>query len=114
MSILLNKIDPVIINNVHQQTAENVVHTYEKTKISKDKKEEKGGKESRQKIKEKLHKFNSILEVMGADIGLQLEEDGVIAVDKNGKVIKRYTKDAIVELFNKMEDMLGVFIDTKK
>lgn len=114
MAILLNKIDPVIINNVQKQTVEEVVHTYERTKISKDKKEEQGSGHSKKKAKEKVDKFNSILEVMGADMNLQLEGDSVIAVDKDGKVIKRYTKDAVVELLDKMQDMIGVFIDIKK
>jgi len=113
MSVVLNKIDPVIINSVHQQTAEEVVHTSKKVKVSKDKEKKKDRESSYDGMKEKLQKFNSILELMDIDLSLLLDDDCVSAVGKDGKVFKRYTKEALIELLNKMEYMIGVFLDTK-
>lgn len=114
MTINLNKIDPVIVNNIHRQTTEGVVHNYEGIKVSKDAKEKKEGGSSGKKNKDKVVKFNSLLEAMGIDMRLIVEGDTIVGVDGDGRRVKVYTREAIIELLNKMEDMLGVFIDTKK
>lgn len=114
MSVILNKIDPVIVNNVHQQTVEGVVHTSDKTRVSKDAREKKNKYSSSKKDKEKIDKFNSLLESMGIDLSLILEGSTINIVDKDGKVVKVYNEDAVIELLNKMEDMIGIFLDTKK
>ncbi|HBM81517.1 MAG TPA: hypothetical protein DD426_11910 [Clostridiaceae bacterium] len=113
--VVLNKIDPVIVNNVRWKTAEEIVHTYDKTRVSKDKKQKKenGGQSQNKRMKNKMDKFNSLLKAMDIDVTFELGVDGVTAVDKNGRAIKTYTKDAVVELFNKMHDMIGIFIDEK-
>jgi len=114
MPIVLNKIDPVIVNNVQQQTADGIIHSSDRTRISKDSKKESGGYSSNKKMKEKLSKFNSLLTIMELNITFNLNDDIITAVDKDGNIVKEYTKDEIAELFNKMGDMLGIFIDTKK
>jgi FlaG protein. len=113
MPINLNKIDPVIINNVQQQTVEEVIHPSEKTKISKDKEREKGG-QSYKGTKGKINKFNSVLSTMKINIMFVMEGNSVMAVDEKGDVIRRYSSDDIDELLNRMEDMIGILIDAKK
>ena len=114
MAVILNKIDPVIVNTVHKQTAEEIVHSSQNVRVSKDKKENKGNNPSNKKMKDKIEKFNSMLEAM--DIGMNFIIDGnlISVADKDGIILKKYNEDAIIELFNKMEDMIGVFIDTRK
>lgn len=112
--VILNKIDPVIVSNVEKQTVEGIVHTKDGTKVSKDTKEKREGKSSYKGMKEKLDGFNSLLKGLGIDAELIIDEEGIIALDKDGGVIKKYTKEALFELFSKMEYMIGVFIDTKR
>lgn len=114
MPILLNKIDPVIVNNVQQQTADGIIHSSDRTRVSKDSKKENGGYSSNKKIKEKLAKFNSLLSIMELNITFNLDNDIITALDKDGNIVRKYTKDELTELFNKMGDMLGIFIDTRK
>lgn len=111
---LNNKIDSIIVNNVQRQTVEEVVHTSQKTFIYKDKKEKKDNNSSGRHTKEKLHKFNSIVEAM--DIGIRLEMDGenIVALDENGNIFRTYTSNDVMELLKNIEDMVGVFIDIKK
>lgn len=114
MTVILNKIDPVIVNTIHQQAAEGVVHKSQQSKIWKDKGESKDNQPSYKKMKEKIEKFNSMLEAMDFDVAFSVEGEYITAAGKDGKTISTYTKDAAVELFSKMEDMVGVFIDTKR
>jgi uncharacterized FlaG/YvyC family protein len=114
MPVILNKIDPVIVNTVHQQTVEGVVHSYEKTKVSKDKEKRRESSSSNRNMKDKLDGFNSLLEVMDIGVNFIFNDDTITAVDKDGNVLKTYTKDAVIELFESMEDMIGIFIDTKR
>lgn len=111
---VLNKIDPTIVNNVQQQTVEGVVHTYEKTRVSKDPGKEKGNSSSHKRMKEKLDKFGSLLGTMDININFTIEDDNIIATDINGNILKTYTKDEISDLFSRMEDMIGIFIDIKR
>lgn len=112
MPVVLNKIDPVIINNVQQQTMEEVVHTSKKIRVSKDKKDSRDGK--RQYGNDKIEQLNSILETMDIDVRLQIQGDSIDVTAGDGRVLKTYTRDAVEELFQKMEDMLGVLIDIKR
>lgn len=114
MLTILNKIDPVIVNNVHQQTAEGVVHAYEKTRVSKDGKRDREKQPSHKDKKDKISKFNSMLKAMGLDMSFKLEGDLVVMVDKEGNIINTYTDDQIEKLLQKMEDMMGVIVDTKR
>jgi len=114
MTVVLNKIDPVIVNNVHQQTAEGVIHTSEKTRVSKDGKQKKDNQPSNKRLKEKIDKVNAILAKQGKDISFMIDGDYVNAVDGDKKVIKSYTKEAAVQLFDNIKELTGIFIDIKK
>lgn len=109
----LNKIDPVIVNNVQQQTAEGVVHTAQKTKVAKDGEKEKEDQNKKKKLKEKVDEFNSLLKSMDINVNLVIEGEELVVIDMNGGVIRRYDKDALSDLFSKMENMMGIFIDIK-
>ena len=110
----LNKIDPIIINNVQQQTVEGVVHTSDKIRVAKDKKQKR--EQSFYKgIKDKLAKLNSYLKSKDIDITFAVGDDGmVIAHDKDGNIVKTFVEDEIDDLLNNMEQMAGIFIDLRK
>lgn len=110
----LNKIDPVIVNNVQQQTAEGVVHTTERTRVSKDKSRSRDGQGSRKGLKDKLDKFNALLETMDIDANFTIDGDRVTVMDKSGSLIRTYDENAVVDLLINMEDMIGIFIDIKR
>ncbi|KPU44677.1 hypothetical protein OXPF_17630 [Oxobacter pfennigii] len=113
-NINLNKIDPVIVNHVQQQTVEGVVHASEKTRIDKDKKEKKQ-QFSYKSIKDKLARLNSRLSSAGIDAVFEMQDDGsVVAYDKDRNIIKKFSKDELNNLLDNMEDMAGVFVDLKK
>lgn len=114
MAVILNKIDPYIINTVRQQTAEDIVHSSQNIIVTKDKKENKGNNPSNKRMKDKIGKFNSMLETMDIGVSFVIDGDLISVADKDGNILKRYNEDALIELFNKMEDMIGVFIDIKK
>ncbi|HBM74935.1 MAG TPA: hypothetical protein DD429_05195 [Clostridiaceae bacterium] len=112
--IILNKIDPVIISNVQQQTVDGVVHTSDKIRVAKDKKEKKG--QSFQKsIKSKLAKLNSYLKSKGIDVIFAIDDDGAVtAYDKDGNAIKTFIEDEVDGLLSNMDQMAGIFIDLRK
>lgn len=112
--VILNKIDPVIINNVQQQTVEGVVHTSDKIRVSKDKNQEKDKKYQKKYIKDKLDRLNSILRTKGIDAEFKIDGDYIVALNKDGEIIRRYEEDEFDKLFSNMEDLNGLFIDMKK
>lgn len=114
MTIILNKIDPLIVNDVQKQTADGVVHSSERTRVAKDSKKKSGERYPNKKMKDKLDKFNHLLSEMGIDQNFIIDDDCITAVDKDGNIIRKYTKEEIDELFVKMGKMIGIFVDTRK
>lgn len=112
--ITLNKIDPVIINNVQQQTAEGVVHTSDKIRVAKDKRD-KRGQSFYKTVKDKLARLNSYLKSRGIDATFAVDDNGMVtAYDGEGNVIKTFEKDEIDSLLNNLDQMAGIFIDLRK
>lgn len=111
----LNKIDPIIVNEVYRQTAEHVVNNSEGIKVSKDKnlyKERQYPK--RKKLKQKIKKLNELLKNMDVDLIFECNEGVVVALDKDGNVIKTIAGDSIDELYEKIDTMQGILVDAKK
>lgn len=110
----LNKIDPILVNNVQQQTAEGVVHAYEEARVFKDTNRGKDGRSSGKRMKEKLEKFSSLLKTMDIEVNFIIEGDSIVALNMDGSVLRTYSHDEIAELFSRMKDMIGIFIDIKR
>lgn len=111
--IVLNKIDHIIASNVQKQTAEGVVHTSDKIRVSKDKQEKKG-QSSYKNNKDKLSKINAMLKSMGSEISFVIDNGVLTVVDKDGNVIKTYEEYDLDDLLDKIQNTNGVFIDFKK
>ena len=97
----LNKIDPIIVNEVYRKTAENVVNNSEGIKASKDKNPNK----ERQYPNRKRLKQNLIFE---------FNEGVVVVSDKDGNVVKTILGDSVDELYDKIDTMQGILVDAKK
>lgn len=111
MPINLNKIDPVIINNIQKQTKDEVVHNFEGIKITTDSNEKPGNRDFKENMKKKLNKVNSLLKKKNINASFRMEGDYIIAVDGDNNVLISYDKDSFEELSDKMETMIGIFID---
>lgn len=109
--INLNKIDPVIINDIQKQTRDEIVHNFEGIKITNDSNEKQKDREFKEKLKKKLSKVNSMLKEKNINASLRIEGDYVIAVDKDNNVLISYGKDRFEELSGKLETLIGIFID---
>lgn len=111
MPINLNKIDPVIINNIQKQTKDEVVHNFQGIKIAKDGNEKQRDSDFKKKMKKKLNRVNSLLKEKNINASFRIEGDYIIALDGDNNILISYDKDRFEELSDKMETMIGIFID---
>ena len=111
----LNKIDPIIVNEVYRKTAENVVNNSEGIKASKDKNPDKERQyPNKKRLKQKLKKLNELLENMDVDLIFEFNEGVVVVSDKDGNVVKTISGDSVDELYEKIDTMQGILVDAKK
>lgn len=111
MPINLNKIDPVIVNNIQKQTKDDVVHNFQGIKITNEGNEKQRDRNFKEKMKKKLGKVNSLLKEKNINVSFRIEGDYIIAIDGDNNILRSYDKDSFEELSDKMETMIGIFID---
>lgn len=114
-------VDPIILNQVKNQTAKKVVHESREARVSGEKKERQGGrghqgKQDRRALERSLELLNQAMEAAGRPLRFQLiERNGTIMVQIidsfHNKLIRQVPPEKVLGLVGRVRDMIGLMVD---
>lgn len=121
MDFFLNKIDPQIVKVIKQATATGVVHRKDDLPVPKEEKDREKDKnrEGRHgKIKEQIKKLNQLADKDQLDIFFVLEESVdqlwiKVYEKKTDTCIKCFNEKEIEDLISRLQNIMGIIVDTK-
>ncbi len=116
MVIRIPGVDPITMQQIHNQTMKPAVQGAQRTKVTRDKEREKSQHEQREKLTKTVQKLNQAVAVLDSPLKFEMvERDGqwlVQIIDSTANRLLREVKpERVMEVVSKIQKTLGLLVD---
>ncbi|WP_406678096.1 flagellar protein FlaG [Moorella sp. ACPs] len=111
-------VDPLVLNQVQNQTAGFQVQESKGIKINTERKQQEGRQQPGEKQLEKsVEQLNKAAEAFNIELRFKVDRENnelyVYVIDVNeGKIIRRIPPENVMEVASRMQQMVGLILDT--
>ena len=108
--------DPVIISQIHSQTAKGVVQETRQMKITREKEREGRRQEYKEKLAKSIRKLNQATQVLDSPLRFEMvEKKGAWLVQiidgPSNRLLREVSPEKVMDVAGRLQKVLGILVD---